>query len=89
MQFSQLLVLAFAAAASAAPAAAKFNFFTNQSCQRYDQTYVTVTAAQLQQLTAQNWATTPTLERASASLGGPEDKKRCPSNSDDTYKWVS
>ncbi|PVH94285.1 hypothetical protein DM02DRAFT_539770 [Periconia macrospinosa] len=85
MQLPQLLILAFAASASAA----KFNFYADQSCQRYDETYVTVTAAQLQDLTVQGWPTTRDEPYASAFLGSPEEKKRCPSNSDDTFKWWS
>ena len=84
MQFSQLLIFAFAASVSAA----KFKFYADQTCQKYDETYVTVTAAQLQDLTVQGWPTTPDEPNASAFLGSPEDKKRCPSNSDNTFKWI-
>ncbi|ORY14000.1 hypothetical protein BCR34DRAFT_480072, partial [Clohesyomyces aquaticus] len=55
---------------------------------RYDGTYVTVTSAQLQDLTVQEYPTTPELSDASLFLLSAEDKKRCPSNSDNTYKWV-
>ena len=74
---------------SASALAATFNGFSDTACQRYDGTYIPVTAAQLQDLVVQEWATTDAVPEASRFLTTPDDKKKCPSNEDDTYKWVS
>ena len=85
----QLQHLIPAALFSASALAATFNGFSDTACQRYDGTYIPVTAAQLQDLVVQEWATTDAVPEASRFLTTPDDKKNCPSNEDDTYKWVS
>jgi hypothetical protein len=86
MQLQHLIPAAFF---SASALAATFNGFSDTACQRYDGTYIPVTAAQLQDLVVQEWATTGAVPEASRFLTTPDDKKKCPSNEDDTYKWVS
>lgn len=81
MQFPQVLLLAFAAAASAA----KFKFFDDQSCQAYDKSYITVTSAQLKDLVIQSW---PTTAASSWDSNLFLDKEKCPRPSDNTVKWV-
>ncbi|KAI4681808.1 uncharacterized protein J4E84_007404 [Alternaria hordeiaustralica] len=86
MQLQYLLPAAFLAASTMA---AKFNGFSNIACQQYDGTYIPLTATQLQDIVVKNWATTQEIPEASRSFTAPDDRKLCPSNSDDTYKWVS
>lgn len=85
MQLQHLIPAAFF---SASAVAATFNGFSDAACQRYDGTYIPVTAAQLQDLVVQEWATADAVPEASRFLTTPDDKKKCPSNEDDTYKWV-
>jgi hypothetical protein len=86
MQLQHVLpVVLFAASALAAT----FNGFSDTACQRYDGMYIPVTAAQLQDLVVQEWPTTEAVPEASRALTAPDDKKKCPPNEDDTYKWVS
>lgn len=85
----QLQYLLPATLFAASTLAAKFNGFSDTACQKYDGTYVAVTAAQLQDIVVQEWPTVAAIPEASRGLSSPEDKKKCPSNEDDTYKWVS
>lgn len=84
MQLTHFLTAAFAASALAAT----FNGFSDTSCEKYGRTYVTVTAAQLKDLAVQQYPAADKIPQASGFLNTPIYKKKCPSNSDDTYKWV-
>lgn len=68
--------------------ATTFHYFTDKTCQKYDGTYVTVTADELKDLAVQEYPTADVSPQASRFLTTPDDKIRCPSNSDDTFKWV-
>jgi hypothetical protein len=83
----QLVVPAAFLAASAL--AAKFNAFSDIACQQYDGTYIPVTGSQLQDLVVQDWPTVNANPEASRGLTSAADRKNCPPNEDDTYKWVS
>jgi hypothetical protein len=86
MQLQHLIPAAFFAASALA---ATFNGFYDTECQRYGGTYIPVTAAQLQDLVVQEWPTAPVVGDASRFLNWPGDETKCPSNEDNTYKWVS
>ncbi|KAI4950410.1 hypothetical protein J4E91_004292 [Alternaria rosae] len=86
MQLQHILPAALFAASTLAK---KFNGFSDTACQKYDGTYVAVTAAQLQDIVVQEWPTVAAIPEASRGLSSPEDKTKCPSNEDDTYKWIS
>ncbi|ORY12448.1 hypothetical protein BCR34DRAFT_536993 [Clohesyomyces aquaticus] len=64
-----------------------FRGFADWTCQRSDEKYVTVSAAQLQDLAVQQWATADHTPQASWFFNWKE-KEICPSNSDDTYAWL-
>ncbi|KAH7356075.1 hypothetical protein BKA66DRAFT_574821 [Pyrenochaeta sp. MPI-SDFR-AT-0127] len=83
MQLIHFLTAALVATAHAAT----FKGFSNKACQRYDGTYVTVTAAQLKDLAVQGYPVADVVPQAS-SFFTPNIKAICPSNSDDTYKWI-
>lgn len=85
MQLTYFLTAAFAASATAA----KFNNFADTECQKYGGEYVKVTAGELQKIAQETYASSPTIGEASRFLSTADDKRKCPSNSDDTYKWVS
>ncbi|PVH96801.1 hypothetical protein DM02DRAFT_486106, partial [Periconia macrospinosa] len=68
----------------AAASAAKFKYFTDQSCQIYNESYLTVTSAELKDLVIQSWPTT-TAESYDSNLF--LDKKKCPRNTDNNFKW--
>jgi hypothetical protein len=86
MQLQLVLPAAFFAASALA---AKFNAFSDIACQQYDGTYIPVTGAQLQDIVLQEWPTVKTTPGASRGLITAADRKNCPPNEDDTYKWVS
>jgi hypothetical protein len=86
MQLQHILPAALFAASTLA---AKFNGFSDIACQQYDGTYIPMKATQLQEIVVKDWAATQEYPEASRSFTAPDDKKNCPSNSDDTYKWVS
>ncbi|KAH8731100.1 hypothetical protein GQ44DRAFT_822678 [Phaeosphaeriaceae sp. PMI808] len=85
MQLTHFLTTTFAASALAAT----FIGFSDTACQRYDGTYATVTGAQLQDIAVNKYPTTNTVLEASRYFTRPGERETCPSNSDDTYKWVS
>jgi hypothetical protein len=86
MQFQHLIPTAFFAASALA---ATFNGFSDSACQRYDGTSIPVAAAQLQDLVVQEWSTKSLVPEGSRFLTTPDDKKKCPPNEDDSYKWVT
>ncbi|PVH94698.1 hypothetical protein DM02DRAFT_572478 [Periconia macrospinosa] len=83
MQFTYLLASALAASVSAAT----FKNFVDKSCQKWNGDYVPITAAQQEEIVAQRFPSEPSTPEASYFFD-PETKIICPSNSDDTYKWV-
>lgn len=84
MQLTYLLTTAFAASALGAT----FNHFQDKSCQNGVGVYVDLTAAEQQAIIEEKYASSASTEQASGFLSSPDDRRRCPSNSDDTYKWV-
>ncbi|KAH8707145.1 hypothetical protein GQ44DRAFT_628960 [Phaeosphaeriaceae sp. PMI808] len=85
MQLTHFLITTFAASALAV----KFLNVVDTACQRYDGTYVPVTAAQFKDIILQEYPVATLIPEMSRSLHqSPEDRKSCPSNSDDTYKWI-
>lgn len=82
MRFLQIIPAVFAASTLAA----KFEGFVDISCQRYSGDYRLITAADQQKIVVDKWASTVTAQETSRAFS---PKGICPSNADDTYKWVS
>lgn len=86
MQLISLLSVAGLLASTAT--ATTFNNFRDLSCQVWNKTYVSVSKTDLENLVKDKYATTPTFSQSSRLFFTDAEKKKCPPNSDDTYKWV-
>jgi hypothetical protein len=82
MRFIQMIPALFAASTLAA----KWEGFSDISCQRYSGDYKLVTVAEQQKIILDAWAGTSSIPETSRAFS---PRGSCPSNSDDTYKWVS
>ncbi|EUC49950.1 hypothetical protein COCMIDRAFT_83440 [Bipolaris oryzae ATCC 44560] len=82
MRFLQIIPAVFAASTLAA----KFENFVDTSCQRYSADYKLITVAEQEKLIVDSWAKTPTSQETSRAFS---PKGSCPSNADDTYKWIT
>jgi hypothetical protein len=70
--------------------ATTFIGFGDTACQAYNGSYVSVTKAELENIVKTRYeAQVPLIPEASRFFTNPGENKTCPSNSDDTYKWVS
>ena len=83
MRFTNLVVLPAAALA----ASITFNGVRDTACQRWDGSYATVTAAQLEKIIVDGYPSAK-LEGDSDRAWGPYYEKICPPNSDNKYAWV-
>ncbi|KAH4102145.1 hypothetical protein HBH46_130540 [Parastagonospora nodorum] len=66
--------------------AANFVGFSSAACQKGDGAYVQLSASQIQDYVVKNYPGSELIPTASLSF--PNDKS-CPSNTEDTYKYVS
>ncbi|RMZ69226.1 hypothetical protein GMOD_00003167 [Pyrenophora seminiperda CCB06] len=75
---------------SATVTATTFNNFRDLTCQVWNGSYVTVTKTDLEQVVKNGYASaSPLIPNASSLFFTDAEKKKCPSNSEDTYKWVN
>ena len=87
MQLNNLLPAALLLASTAT--ATTFNNFRDISCQVWNQSYVEVTKAALEKVVQNGYATARFTEsNASGYFFTPEERKKCPPNSDNNFKWV-
>ena len=70
---------------AASTLATEWKGFYDVSCQRYLGDYKLVTLAEQQEIIVRDWAKTASIPETSRAFSPPGS---CPSNSDDTYKWV-
>ncbi|PZD27817.1 hypothetical protein A1F96_06406 [Pyrenophora tritici-repentis] len=84
MRFTNLLPAVFAASASATT----FIGFVDNACQRADGSMIEVSAKELQNIIVKTFPSGQAVGEAHRAWDTPDDRLRCPSNADDTYKWI-
>ncbi|XP_014555977.1 hypothetical protein COCVIDRAFT_101025 [Bipolaris victoriae FI3] len=82
MRFLQIIPAVFAASTLAV----KFENFVDTACQRYSGDYRLITVADQEKVVLDTWAKTVTGQETSRAFS---PKGSCPSNADDTHKWIS
>ena len=84
MHLTNVLPALFVASASAAT----FVGFIDNSCMRPDGRSIAISATELEDIVVNAFPSTPVAAEASRMWTTSDDQLRCPSNADDTYKWV-
>lgn len=80
-------ILPVAALLASTATATTFNNFQDLTCQIWGGTYATATKADLEKLVQEGYAAA-SPENYAGTFITAEAKKKCPPNSDKTYKWV-